>query len=163
MVYHKYLSRSLVLQKRKNTVWDKYKLFNVESFTLEVMYATYPKRDLHNILPLLKVFLKSVYTLYTFYNTLANISIIFHEHRPLESSRCSSLTQSILWKLHIASRHIKFIHFTFYEWSRMTKLKLVDSSLLYSQMQPFVSLSVSLDQKLAGLCLFRLTQPKRAV
>ena len=58
-------------------------LFNVEWFTLEVMYAPYRKRDLHNnILPLLKGFLKSIYTLHTFYNTLAHISVVFKEQRP---------------------------------------------------------------------------------
>ena len=48
-------------------------LYKINDCTLllEVMYTPYPKRDLYNILPLLKVFLKLIYTLYSFYNTLS--------------------------------------------------------------------------------------------
>ena len=53
--------------------------FNVEWLTLDVMYAPYPNRDLYNILPLLKDFLKPIYTLYALYNILANVSVyIYH-------------------------------------------------------------------------------------
>ena len=51
------------------------------------MYAPYAKRDLYNVLPLLKVFLKPIYTLYTLYKTLASISVVFQDQRPLESSQ----------------------------------------------------------------------------
>ena len=62
-------------------------VFNVEWFVLEVMYGPYRKRDLYNkVLPLLKGFLKPMYTLHTLYNTLAQISVVIKEQRPHRNS-----------------------------------------------------------------------------
>ena len=43
----------------------------------EVIHAPYPKKDLHNILSLLKNFKKPIHTLYTPYITLASRTIAF--------------------------------------------------------------------------------------
>ena len=43
---------------------------------------------------------KLIHTLYTLYISLASISVIIQEQRPLESSHSNSQTQSILLKLY---------------------------------------------------------------
>ena len=79
----------------KQLLFEIRTLLNLDWFTLEMMNAPCPKRDLYNILPLLNVFSKSytyiiqkpIHALYRLYITLANISVVFQEQRPLESSQ----------------------------------------------------------------------------
>ena len=54
-----------------------------------MMHAAYPKRYLQSILPLKTFLKKPISRMYTLYNTLANISVVFQKQRPLESSHCN--------------------------------------------------------------------------
>ena len=110
----------------KQLLFEIRNLLNLGWFTLEVMNAPCPQRALHDILPLLNVFSKNytyiiekpIHALYRLYITLANISVVFQEQRPLESSqKLYFYVQNIYRYIYISNRIIGYI-FIYNKWCK---------------------------------------------